>query len=159
MTFYERYAELAKEHGIDPCSQKAGELLGISKATISKWKTGNITPKGETIAAISNAFGVSADYLLGRTDDPTDFSKKKKTIKKTIPLRRSINGESEPILVLYNKLDKTDKLRAEGVIRGMLMQDKYLDAPNVNAAHTRTDIQITDEMRKHDNDIMDDDYF
>ena len=39
------------------------------------------------------------------------------------------------------------------------MQDKYLDAPNVNAAHTRTDIQITDEMRKHDNDIMDDDYF
>lgn len=29
----------------------------------------------------------------------------------------------------------------------------------VNAAHERTDIEITDEMRKHDDDIMDDDNF
>ena len=27
------------------------------------------------------------------------------------------------------------------------------------AAHERTDIEVTDEMRKHDNDIMDDDAF
>ena len=29
----------------------------------------------------------------------------------------------------------------------------------VNAAHARTDIDVTDEMIKHDDDIMDDDDF
>ena len=161
MTFYERYAEIAKKHGINPCSQKAEELLGINKATISKWKKNNITPKGESVAVIADTFGISTDYLLGRTDDPTDFTKKKKLTKKAIPLRRSRNNESESIFILYNKLDRTDKLRIEGVVRGMLMQDKYLSEadPITNAAHIRTDIKITDEMITHDNDIMNDENF
>lgn len=30
------------------------------------------SPNGETVAAIADALGVSADYLLGRTDNPID---------------------------------------------------------------------------------------
>lgn len=33
----------------------------------------------------------------------------------------------------------------------------YLSEPELEAAHTRTDIQLTDEMKKHDDDIMNDD--
>lgn len=33
------------------------------------------------------------------------------------------------------------------------------EKPALNAAHERTDIEVTDEMRKHDDDIMDDDNF
>lgn len=33
------------------------------------------------------------------------------------------------------------------------------DELEVNAAHARTDIEVTEEMIKHDDDIMDDDDF
>lgn len=37
-----------------------------------------------------------------------------------------------------------------------LYNDNYLQAV---AAHERTDLKVTDEMRKHDDDIMDDENF
>ena len=77
MSFYDRYAAIAEKRGLEPCSQKAASLFGSTKATISKWNTKDITPLGSTVAAIADALEVSTDYLLGRTDDPTDFAKKK----------------------------------------------------------------------------------
>lgn len=40
------------------------------------------------------------------------------------------------------------------------MSDKFLSAMNkANAANERTDIKVTEDMKKHDNDIMDDENF
>ena len=135
MSFYDRYAAIAEKRGLEPCSQKAASLFGSTKATISKWNTKDITPLGNTVAAVADALEVSTDYLLGRTDDPTDYAK----------------GKTKPA-------DPADRLRAEGVIQGMLMQDKYLDSLP-NAAHVRTDVKVTPEMIAHDEDIMDGDDF
>ena len=44
--------------------------LGLSGATTTKWKAGAI-PNGETLVKIADYFGVSIDYLLGRTDEPS----------------------------------------------------------------------------------------
>ena len=41
--------------------------LKISTGNLSKWKAG-VIPKSATITKIADYFGVSADYLLGRTD-------------------------------------------------------------------------------------------
>lgn len=162
MTFYQRYAAIAEKRGLDPGSQKAASLIGSSKSTVSKWNTKNITPLGETVAAIADALSVSTDYLLGRTDDPTDFTKKKdpETEKGKNPEQKTITfpGIRQSFIALYNRLDETDKLKIEGVIQGMLMQDKY-NEPLLNAAHTRTDITVTDDMISHDETIMDDDHF
>lgn len=165
MTFYERYAAIAEKQGLDPCSQKAADLFGLTKATISVWNVKGTTPKGETVATMADMLGVSADYLLGRTDDPTDYARKTEgpaTPEATVVQRiRSIQPPaiSKALMILYNKLDETDKLKIEGVIQGMLMQDKYIPAVLPNAAHTRTDIQPTRDMVEHDEDIMDEKNF
>lgn len=180
MTFYERYAKIAEQHDLDPCSQKAADLFGLTKATISSWNVKATTPKGETVAVMADKLGVSTDYLLGRTDDPTDYAHQvfmnppvvetnddapadKQTNVKAFPVRKqtpsSIPGVSQAFLLLYSRLDDADKLKAEGVIQGMLMQDKYTSAALPNAAHVRTDTKVTAEMIEHDEDIMDDENF
>ena len=169
MTFYDRYALLADKHRLDPCSQKTADMLGLTRATISSWNVKGTTPKGETVAKIADTFGVSADYLLGRTDDQTDYANNRPTIVKKsdndpIPFTKHQRDTSDisTIQILYNSLDDTDKLKAEGVIQGMLMQDKYLSSRQsayVDAAHARTDIMATPDEIAHDEKIMDGDDF
>lgn len=47
-----------------------GELLGIGKNQVSEIERGNAATSAERIALICQHYGVSADYLLGLTDDP-----------------------------------------------------------------------------------------
>nr|DAV20525.1 MAG TPA: repressor protein [Caudoviricetes sp.] len=42
--------------------------LGLSKSSISKWDTN--MPSVDKISKVADYFGVTTDYLLGRTDDP-----------------------------------------------------------------------------------------
>ena len=160
MSFYDRYAAIAEKRGLEPCSQKAASMFGSTKATISKWNTKDITPLGNTVAAIADALEVSTDYLLGRTDDPTDYAKGKTKPADPAPQKAvAFQRPTDNLIQLIGKLDPSDRLRAEGVIQGMLMQDKYLPESLPNAAHVRTDVKVTPEMITHDADIMDDDNF
>lgn len=51
--------------------------LGLSKGSISKWKVSS--PKAETVLKMADYFGVSVDYLLGRTENPLPETKKEAT--------------------------------------------------------------------------------
>lgn len=167
MTFFDRYAKIAEQQNLEPCSQKAADLFGLTKATISTWNSKRTTPKGETVAKMADKLGVSADYLLGRTDDPTDFAKgKMPTVmsapasepQKTVVFKRPAQPD-DVLIQLLNRLDASDRLRAEGVIQGLLMQEKYVQTALPNAAHVRTDVNVTSEMIAHDEQIMDDEDF
>lgn len=146
MTFYERYSAICMEKGIDPCSQKAAEMIGTTRGTISVWNTKGTTPKGEFVAVIADMLGVSADYLLGRTDDPTDYSSPELIadmagpvldefdgdVKKAVAFHKSVDQdvaeESKPhILIQYEKLDEIDKVKASAYIEGLLAGDKYAE--------------------------------
>ena len=151
MTFFDRYAGIMEEKGLDPGSQTAADMMGVTRSAISIWKRKQSTPKGDTVARMADVLGVSADYLLGRTNDRTDYAKRGSSV--AIPARK---GKSK-IVRLYTQLDAADRMKAEGVIQGMLMQDKY--AVNLNAAHERTDIDVTPEMVANDNAIMNDSDF
>ena len=48
-----------------------GALLGVSNAQISDMEAVKKTTTVENVALICRHYGVSADYLLGLTDDPT----------------------------------------------------------------------------------------
>ena len=170
MTFYDRYAAIAEKMNLEPCSQKAADMFGVTRATISTWNSKKTTPKGETIALMADKLGVSADYLLGRTDDPTDYTKGGIPIPvpdqtpsntaasaKTVSFKKPVVNDN--LIQLIGKLDASDRLRAEGVIQGLLMQDKYIYASELNAAHIRTDINVTSDMIDHDEKIMDDEDF
>ena len=144
MTFYDRYEQIAEKIGLDPCSQRAADLFDVTRSTISSWGSKGTTPKGETVALMADNLHVSADYLLGRTDDPTDYAKGAVRDEKVMPLpqreipeptsKRATPTADESIMKLIASLDSADRLRAEGVIQGMLMQDKYVHTPKQDSA-------------------------
>lgn len=43
--------------------------MGVSNASISYWENAKQEPSAQAIYKIANYFGVSADYILGLTDD------------------------------------------------------------------------------------------
>lgn len=67
---YQRIQELCKEHNTT-ISALCKKITG-SPGNLSTWKGGNIRP--EWLAAISDEFGVSVDYILGKTPVKERFS-------------------------------------------------------------------------------------
>lgn len=63
---FEKIKELADKQGIS--LNKLEEKLGFSRNTIYNMKKS--TPNVERVSMIADYFGVSTDYLLGRTDNP-----------------------------------------------------------------------------------------
>lgn len=65
--FYERYAKLCRSMGGTPNS--VAKEIGVSSGSITAWKNG-AEPRYSTVVKIADYFDTTADYLLGRTDDP-----------------------------------------------------------------------------------------
>ena len=52
-------------------SQKYVALtLGIAAPSVANWERGKTNPSHENIVKLADLYGVSVDYLLGRTEDP-----------------------------------------------------------------------------------------
>ena len=66
-TFTERLSSLqaAKCLKKDLCAE-----LGISIMTYYRYERGDREPSLSTLVALADLFGVSLDYLVGRSDDP-----------------------------------------------------------------------------------------
>lgn len=65
MLFWKRFYDLCIENNTKP--NAVCNLLGLSTATATHWKNGTV-PKADAVLAISDYFGVSTDYLLGRAE-------------------------------------------------------------------------------------------
>lgn len=63
MIIGKRLKELRLENKMS--QHKLGELLGVSKVSISGYETGSRTPSVEVLCEIARLFGVSTDFLLG----------------------------------------------------------------------------------------------
>lgn len=109
MTFYERYARICADRGLDPCGQKAADLIGVTKATASVWNTKSTSPKAETVCSIANARHVSADYLLGRTDDPTDWTDPDLIAELSGPVMDAFDGDARKTAAFYAAVDADAK--------------------------------------------------
>ena len=46
-----------------------GNKLSIAKQTVSNWENNNILPSIDMLIKIADYFGVTTDYLLGRSND------------------------------------------------------------------------------------------
>lgn len=51
--------------------QELADYLNITARTIRKYESGTCRPTFEGIIKLAEFFGVSTDYLLGLSDDPT----------------------------------------------------------------------------------------
>ncbi len=64
--FWENFVALCQERGEKPTP--VIKKLGIAVGLVTKWKNGTI-PNGATLEKIASYFGVSVDYLLGKSDE------------------------------------------------------------------------------------------
>ena len=81
MTLGEKIYRLRIERGF---SQEAlGEMLNVSRQSVSKWETDQSVPELDKIVAISDMFGVSTDYLLKESEEYSTDSGNQDSIYKT----------------------------------------------------------------------------
>ncbi len=69
--FAERLLKLRCEKRPNISRQKVADDLGISRASLEYYEKGERSPDVEVLSKIVDYYGVSADYLLGRTDNQT----------------------------------------------------------------------------------------
>ena len=65
MTFGQKLQQLRKARGMS--QEDLGERLSVTRQTVSKWELDQSTPDLPYLAAISEFFGVSTDYLIKET--------------------------------------------------------------------------------------------
>lgn len=65
--FAERLLELRLERGISQA--KLAKDLGVSFSVVCYWETDRSEPTAINIVKVADYFNVSADYLLGRTEE------------------------------------------------------------------------------------------
>ena len=66
MNFGERLRQIRKEKGLTQA--EVAKLLSIGESTVSFYESGKRQPDYETLIRLSEAFKVSTDFLLGKTD-------------------------------------------------------------------------------------------
>lgn len=65
MTFNDKLIELRKSRGWS--QEKIGELVNVSRQTVSKWELGLTTPELEKLIELSEIFEISIDELVGKS--------------------------------------------------------------------------------------------
>lgn len=61
---------IASERTLIGLSQsELADRLGVSRLTVTRWETGAVLPPTDSLLALSDLFGCSIDYLLGRTKE------------------------------------------------------------------------------------------
>ncbi len=72
MKFGERFSELRRDKGLK--QKDVAMLLNIAVSTVSNYETDTHEPDLENLCKLADLFGVSTDYLLGRTNIKTDIN-------------------------------------------------------------------------------------
>lgn len=134
------------------------EGFKASESTIYSWENGNSQPTPGALLIMCGEYGIT-DVLAtfgygGYKDDGSiqlnineiDLVEKYRTL--------DTHGKDMLSMVLNKEAERMTELESSQAT--VIDIQPHLE---VNAAHARTDIDVTDEMIKHDDDIMDDDDF
>lgn len=125
MTVFDRVKELAKKQGISIVELE--EKLGFGRNSLYSWK--KKTPNGDRLSKVADYFGVTTDYLLGRTETPQFTSKDEKDIQKK--LTEMIDGLSDDSSLAYlnnggTEIDEEDAELIRSALEKTLRRSKLL---------------------------------
>ncbi len=108
--------KLMSEHD-NLSAYKLSKETGISDRLIGYWKNGDKLPSAENIVVLATYFGITTDYLLGLTDEPTqkvpqDTIEHQPAIKSAVDLMNNIenNANNMNIKGLQRLSDYSDDL-------------------------------------------------
>ena len=152
MAFNDRLKESRTNAGLT--QEQLSEKLGIAKSTLSGYESGNREPSIANVAKILDILDVDANYL---------YQDEVEKITNVV-----INIEEKTILEKYRELDEHGREMVDFTLekeyeRSISLKEsndnvvEMSSYPKTKAAHKRTDIDVTDEMRQHDDNIMNND--
>lgn len=127
-----------------------GNLVGVGKSTVRKWENGIIANmRRDKIIKVADALNTTPEYLMGWSNNAP-------------PISYSLRADEEQLLSDYNRLNKRGQKKVLEDTHNLTLLSAYtggfkepeLDYLMPKAAHERTNIDVTEEMRKHDDDIM-----
>nr|DAH21533.1 MAG TPA: Repressor protein CI [Caudoviricetes sp.] len=137
--------------------------VGVSRQTIQRYESGVIgNIPSDKIELIARALDTSPAYLMGWEQMDTNFSGKEAPKEIADKFKNNVykfHGEHKELLNIYEKLSSPNQKRVLTYSKNLLVNQQMEEELAVQAAHERTDIEVTDEMRQHDDDIMDDENF
>lgn len=151
-----------------PFCQKYNVRLG--RNDISQYVSGKVEPGQDKLSILGHALDVSEAWLMGfdvpKERMPVDLLVHTQGVNlfietKKKPAERAQLERLNKYLTYYRILNEEGQRKVEEYAYDLSHNPKYcVDSSDIlQAAHERTDIEITDEMRKHDDDIMDDENF
>ena len=169
MSFGTRLKEKREALGIT--QPQLAKTLGVSQSAVGSWETDVNSPRATILYDLFEILHCDANYLLqdeikelykneATPDEFENIIKKYRYIAKHSPNgAKTINAVLENEYAIAEQL-KEQKERIEELENPhsstVIDIQPHLE---VKAAHQRTDIEVTEEMIKHDDDIMDDDDF
>lgn len=138
------------------------KITGLSIGTIQGYEQGRYEPKIETLRLLMDALSCKYEDIIDEPllDIDEEHSALSWLIYEEIPAEQYDN-----LLNSFNILNNLGRNKAieqvELLTKIPEYQRKYIEetAAILNAAHERTDIETTEEMKKHDDDIMNDENF
>jgi transcriptional regulator with XRE-family HTH domain len=101
-TLGSRIKYLRERHNISQI--EFAKKIGVSNAVLSRYESGDRKPDYDILNKIADYFGVSVDFLLGRTDNPDPLRKKNDDEKE---FHAFINDPD--LQVWYKELPKSDE--------------------------------------------------
>lgn len=117
-----RIKEAREKRGI---TQKYVALtLGVKAPSVSAWETGKTFPSAENLAALSELYGVSIDYLMGKDPSPTQGFVEIPGKPETNDIRHMIVDELDRQLLEQFRLLSDEKKRA---VLALLQTDHSAD--------------------------------
>ena len=105
-----RIKELREEKNLSQWEVAKG--INSSQRNIGRWENEEVQPLAEYVVKLADFFGVSTDYLLGRSDDFGNV-----TVNGSAP---ELSDEEREILALFRKMTHSQKVRFVGYGEGLV---------------------------------------
>lgn len=104
--------------------------LQVGQSTVGMWENGKNMPQNAKLEMLATLFGVSTDYLLGRSDTPngaTDDSTDAVTDDELMQMREDIrrNPELRTLFSLTKGATKQEMRQLEGIVRALRGSNNY----------------------------------
>ena len=102
-TIGERIVFLREE--MDISQIKLADMVGLTNTTLYKYEKNKCEPRSEIIARLSDVLNTTADFLIGRTNDPSPLVKN--------PEKEELYQKNNELINKFNLLPKEDQIRIE----------------------------------------------
>lgn len=140
--------------------QEVAEQLGIKANTISNWEKGRTEPDIDSFVKLCGIYQIDCSALLAevyefdRIGNDVSLSEYEHLKK-----YRSIDSHGQELVdtILDKEYSRCTSDKALNTSDNIVAMPQADDDQRVQAAHTRTDIEVTPEMIQHDDDLMNDD--